>query len=399
MQPARSVLTPPQQTISSRHWLSIALLMLITGCSNLPRTTLPPPQLAPLQLSEQSVTSEDVDFLAPTPDLLAMNEEMEAFVERYTGSVRSQHERLIQLHRAIKGAGVLNMQYDPHAERTAMEAFDDGTVNCLSYAHLMVAMAREAGLNAKYQWVDVRPNWSRLGERVAVRLHVNVVIKTRGNEQYMADIDPLQPRDITGTHVISDEDAAALYHSNIAMAALAEERLDSAWAHAVKALQLSPRMPHLWVNLGAVYRIAGQHEAAERNYFHALQLDPRDRSAMNNLMVLYELQDRDAERDHWQQKIAAYQASNPYFHAWKGDLAGESGEWGAAMEHYQRAVSLDPEDSVLLYSLGMIHFQLEEFDEASRLIALAIEHATLRSEINNYQIQLDAVKRQQLVAL
>jgi Flp pilus assembly protein TadD len=325
--------------------------------------------------------------------------EMKAFVERYTADLGSSRQRLIHLHTAIKSPGLLNMQYDPLAEGSAIESFHRGSVNCLSYAHLFVATAREAGLKANYQWVDVRPHWTRMGERVAVRLHVNVVVKLPSGGEYMADVDPLEARDITGTHLLSDDDAAALYHSNIAMSALAEDQLAPAWGHAVRAVQLSPEMAHLWVNLGAVYRKAAQHLEAEQSYFYALQLEPDNRSAMNNLAVLYKLQGREAQQQHWQQRIARYQDSNPYFHAWQGDGAGEREDWPLALEHYRRAVALDPHDSRLLYSLGLVYFKLAQFDAASSLISEAIEHATLRRQIDSYQTQLDVVKREQIAAL
>ena len=230
-------------------------------------------------------------------------------------------------------------------------------------------------------------------------LHVNVTVKMRGGLEYVADIDPLESRDITGNHVISDRDAEALYHSNIAMRALAQENLTDAWAHAVRAVQLSDEMPHLWVNLGAVYRSSGQHSEAEQSYLYALSLDGRDRSAMNNLAVLYRMQARDEEAAYWRKQIAHYQQSNPYYHAWEGDRSSEAGNWTVALMHYQRAVLLGPSDSHLLYATGLIQYQLEDYEAASRLISEAIDHATLRSEKASYQIRLDAVLAEQLAAL
>ena len=156
------------------------------------------------------------------------------------------------------------MRYDPEAGGTARDAFHRGTANCLSYASLFVALAREAGLDADYQWLEVSPRWMRDGERVTVRLHVNVLVKLGQGEQFMVDIDPLESRDIAGSRQISDTDALALYHSNIAMNALADEHTEEAWLQAVRALQLSPGTAHLWVNLGAVYRFNGQHARPSR---------------------------------------------------------------------------------------------------------------------------------------
>jgi Flp pilus assembly protein TadD len=259
-------------------------------------------------------------------------------------------------------------------------------------------------LDANYQWVKVRPQWSRIGERVALRLHVNVTIQLRHREQFTVDIDPLQASEMTGTRKLSDNDAVALYHNNIGMEALGRNEVDTAWAHAVRALQLSPDMSLLWVNIGAIYRLAGQHEEAEQSYMHALQLNSMERSAMNNLVVLYDLEGREEESKYWSDRVARYRTSNPYYHAWLGDKAGETQDWPQALMHYSDALRLSPEDGRLQYAVGLIHYQLGDFDESVSYISKAIDMAmeqggALRSEVIGYQLQLDAVREEQLVGM
>jgi tetratricopeptide (TPR) repeat protein len=244
---------------------------------------------------------------------------MRDFVALYTDGVGNKRQRLTMLHRAITGWGALGVQYDPQAGGGAREVFYRGSANCLSYAHLFVALAREAGLDASYQWLEMRPEWTREGERILVRRHVNVSVALPGGQRYMVDIDPQPTRDIAGTREISDRQARALYHSNVAMQAFAEDDIATAWLQSVRALQLGPGMPDLWTNLGAVYRAAGEHREAEASYLYALELDPWDRSAMNNLVVLYGMEGREADRSYWADRVAAYRDDNPYYHAWRGD--------------------------------------------------------------------------------
>jgi tetratricopeptide (TPR) repeat protein len=367
---------------------------LVAACSSFHHASRSVSDLSPLHLPEHTLTVADLAARAPTPDLLATDQEMRDFVELYTGGVRNARQRLTMLHRAVSGAATLDMQYDSGADGTAREVFHRGSANCLSYASLFVALAREAGLEAHYQWLEVRPQWTRQGERVMVRLHVNVVVKLGSGSQYMVDIDPLPSRDIAGSQQISDRAAQALYHSNIAMESLAQNDLEQAWLHGVRALQLDPAEAHLWVNLGAIYRMADQHRDAEDSYLYALQLDPWDRSAMNNLVVLYNIEGRDQDRDYWEQRVARYRDANPFYHAWLGDEAAAGGNWERALHYYEEALALLPDDSRLLYSTGLAHYELDQLDAAAGYIQRAISTATLRSDIDSYQLQLEQVQQQ-----
>lgn len=376
--------------------LAMALIFLLSACAPSMSRREALAQIIPLQYAGSTVELSDVGFLAATPDLLGLDDDMRKFVETYTGYLNHDRQRMVQLHQSIKSDAILDISYAPDAEGGASDVFHRGTANCLSYANLFVALAREADLNAKYQWVRVRPQWTRVGERVAVRLHVNVVVKLRSGVEYVVDIEPLTAAERTKTRVLSDTDAFALYHNNIAMEALARSDLDQAWAHNVRALQMNPKMALLWVNLGAIYRLAGQHEAAERSYFYALQLKPGDRSAMNNLVVLYDLDGREADSKYWSDRVARYRLSNPYYHAWLGDKAGEADDWSQALMHYTDALRLEPEEARLKYEMGVIHYKLGDLEEAARYMEMAIESSTLRTDIEDYQAQLDAVRREQV---
>ena len=354
--------------------------------------------LAPLQLGADTLTVDDVGHRIHTPDLLFTDQSMIDFVAFYTEGVGSDRQRLNLLHRAVTGRGALGLEYDPLAGGGARDVYHRGTANCLSFAHLFVALAREADLDASYQWLELRPEWTRMGERIMVRMHVNVSVELRAGEHYTVDVDPRPSRDITATRELTDRQASALYHSNIAMEALADEQLGEAWLNAVRALQLDPATAHLWTNLGAVYRVAGQYRQAESSYLYALQLDPGDGSAMNNLMVLYGLEGREADRSYWAKRVAVYRDANPYYHAWQGDLAAEQGDWREALNYYREALARRPQDSGLLHSAGMAHYQLDQLVEAAGYLELAVANASRRSDIEQFASELERVKRDMLAA-
>lgn len=396
---------PPQHLLQRRRVAGqrvrlsyLLLLPLLAACASAPSPAPKVAALAPLQTAQGPIEIRAVPALAPTPDLLALDPEMRTFVGRYAGTAMGRRERLLSLHRAISGSATLGVDYDPAAEGTAADAFHRQTANCLSYANLFVALAREAGLDARYQWVEVRPQWTRLGERIAVRLHVNAAVHMNNRDRYMVDIDPLPSRDIAGTREISDRDAQALFHSNIAMDALSREALVEAWTHAVRALQLSPAMSHLWVNVGAVYRRAQQYRAAESAYLQALALDPQERSAMNNLMVLYDLEGNREQYAYWAERVDRYRETNPYYHAWLGDQAGEEGDWRGALGHYREALGLQPEDANLHFAVALIYEQLNQPKAALRYVQQALELATLRRDLETYRLKAEALNRAVLAA-
>lgn len=349
--------------------------------------------LPDLYTADGALTPDAAIARLQTPDLLYLDEDMVAFVERYTGDINSKRERLRNLHRAIASSSMLGLEYVADADGTAAEAFHQAQANCLSYAHLLVAMAREAGLDAHYQWLQVRPQWTRMGERVAIRLHVNVLVDMPRGEQFMVDIDPLQRNEVAGTRILEDDEAAALHHNNLAMAAFNVGQLDAAYGHLAYAIRLRPDLSLLWANLGAVYRQNEQYAAAEDSYLRGLELEPGARTPMNNLVVLYGMQGRTEERQQWLGKVERYRDSNPYYHAYLGDLAGEQKEWNEALEHYRRAVKLRPDDGHLHYQLGLIHYQLGDMEATTAALEAAIERATLLRDRQNYRARLEKINQ------
>jgi len=374
--------------------LALALLAACagTGGQGFRRVDVPP-----LQLDGELLTVEEA-LQTPPPDVLGLSPEMRAFVREHTEHINSPRGRLMALHRAVRDPDGLDVRYDPFADGDAATTFARGTANCLSFANMFIALAREAGVEASYQWMEVRPEWQRIGERVAVRLHVNVQARMRDSSEFMIDIDPLRRSEVAGTRLMTDAEGRALHHNNLAMMALADERPREAWLELVQGLRAAPRISQLWVNLGAIYRYAGQDEEAERAYFRALDIDQTDRSAMNNLVVLYEQLGRHAERDYWQDRMHRYRDRNPYYHASLGDVAMGEKRWTEARDHYQRARDLHPKDGQLVYSLGLAEYQCGNLDTAEALIERAVEMASFPRERERYQVALRNLRKEQRAA-
>jgi tetratricopeptide (TPR) repeat protein len=371
----------------------------IVGCAHNDVGELALSKLEPLRYEGTITPVHEALREIPDNDLLALSPEMKEFSDRYIRANRNSRTRLRMLHRSLSSKAMVGMQYNPHADGSAAQAFASGEANCLSYAHLFVALARYSGLNARYQSLTLRPEWSRHGDRVALRRHVNVVIRLRGNEEYMVDIDPVSPERVTRVDELTDAQAHALQDNNLAMTALLEENIGDAWKHALRALQRSPDTDYLWVNLGAIYRQAGQDAAAEKSYFQALALNPNSRSAMNNLVVLYTDLGQVDKALEWDRQVEMHRRQNPYYYAHLAEVAEGEGDLELALAHYQRALARQKEDPDLYFQVGKIYLAMHQPQKSIHYVELAIKHARMAGEREAYRAYLSSIGRDALAVL
>jgi tetratricopeptide (TPR) repeat protein len=103
------------------------------------------------------------------------------------------------------------------------------------------------------------------------------------------------------------------------------------------------------------------------------------------------------EHRYWQSRVDSYRDTNPYYHAWLGDQAGEEGDWRGAKEHYEDALSLAPSDAGLQFALGIIYRELGQPKAALRYVEMAMNNATLYKEQKVYQLEYDRINRSLLV--
>ena len=370
------------------RWAALALLPFLLACTS---STLKKPTSANIPPLFEYPGSPNLQIALeqlPRPDLLAMTEDMRNYIDRHINTLRNTQQRMRALHQSLRSSAMLGIDYDPVADGSAAEVFQRGSANCLSYAHLFIAMARYAGLKASYHLLDLRPEWSRHGDQVALSQHLNVLVTLRQGWSYMVDIDPVSRTEITETRSISDVTAIALHHNNLAMKNLFAEDLENAYLHSVRALSYSPEIDFLWVNLGAVYSRAGNQGASAAAYRTALQINPASAQAMNNLMVLHLRRGEKKLAQYWARQIKQYRARNPYFHAALGEQAETDGDLRQAVRHYEAAIHRKKDDPELYYRLGRLHGELQHPDQAVKYLQQAVDKASLVSRRETYQALL-----------
>jgi len=225
--------------------------------------------------------------------LLALSPEMKAFVDAIDPSL-SPNQRFRRILRTLK-LERFELEYDLDTTATAAEAFALRRGNCISFAALVVALAREVGLEAHFNQVHApmerRATTNGRGQLLVQDiLHINAEVSfgwtTRVFEFNFER--PLPYRH----EVLTDAVVQSLYLNNRALELVKAEQLEKALTLLEEALILTPDASLLWNSLGYVHRKSGNLELAELSYTQALALDDGNRAAENNLRRLYQLQSR-----------------------------------------------------------------------------------------------------------
>lgn len=294
------------------------------------------------------VAVADVDVLELTP---AMHE----FLERYVTSYADPHTRVTLLTTAIVDPAMLGFRYNGRYTLTAGEAFERRTGNCVGFSNLAVALARAAGLDARFQAITLAPEWYSRDDTLLVAKHINVHIST-GSRSWAVDTSGVQIRPGDRRRLISDREALALYYNNLAVDAMIAGDHYRAWAWLEKSAATAPDMPDAWINLGVLYARNGQLEEAVHMYQKVLDRDPAQYSALSNLYALYESLEDEAAMARLAPRVERYRQRNPYYLLHLGEEAMAEADYGTARQLLARAIEAKPGEHLFHYALARAEF-------------------------------------------
>ncbi|GMR15450.1 MAG: hypothetical protein BMS9Abin30_1079 [Gammaproteobacteria bacterium] len=325
----------------------LAGMLLLSACATQrPIHPTPPPLLN--SGPEIQVADAGVDVLALTPA-------MQAFLERYILRYANLDTRLRLLTLAVASNGVLGFDYDEARTLTAAEAFRTRSGNCIGFANMMIALVRAAGLDAEYQEVIRRPEWSSREDTLLLVKHINVVVSSP-RYNYVVDISGVKFKPNASPRIISDAYARALYFNNIGAEALLRNELPMAWSYLVTAINAEPGLTDPWVNLGVVYGRNEQLDAAELVYRTALHIDASDYSAMNNLYEVYLLREDQEAAQSLRARVEKYRKRNPYYLMNLSEESLELGRFEESISLLQRAIRIKDDSYLLHFALAKTQY-------------------------------------------
>ena len=330
--------------------LAAGLLCACSSAPTLDESTLP-------TLADQQVPAFQYD------DLGEVTPEMAEFVERHLPRDMSQARKTWTLAYIAVDPYIMGFRYDPSVTLPPAEAFRQRTGNCMSFSLMLVAMARHAGIDARFVEIVVDRQWSTTEDTFINSKHINVLLG-REYSTYLVDVSG----DVFGAHVqrtkLTDREAAAEYYNNLGVEALFENDLASAWGRFRQAVSVNPKIPFLWSNLGVVYNRNGQASDAEWAYKHAMSVDRNETIAASNLYRLYESQGRWQEASGLEKTVERHRRQNPYYLARLADNALESEQYDDAIKLLKRSIRINDREYRFHGALAQALYLAGDYDDA-----------------------------------
>ncbi len=374
--------------------LAVALLSLwLVGCASLP--PMPPPAA----LFHDDAFAPAAVAIAPDAALALSPAMREYLAGRFVNRFHSGDKRR-QLVNALY-RGDLRLEYDAAYTRTAAEAFEARSGNCLALVLMTAAFAKELGLRVNYQSVIGEQAWDRAADLYIAIGHVNLVLEEPAEPSgFIATtstamlVDFLPPRDarLLRTRVIDEKAVIAMYLNNRAVEALTQGRTDEAYWWARAALVRDPEQLESYVTLGVVYRARGQAAWADEALQRVLAREPEHLIALSNRVVVLRDLKRSAEADGLAERLAALDPHPPFSYFSAGREAFDAKRFDVARRLFAKEVERAPYHHEFEYWLAASYAALGDGERAQQHLQRAMEVSTTRKDHALYEAKLDRLR-------
>lgn len=375
------------------HRITLGLAVALGGCASLP----PMPPAADL--------FHDDAFAAPSAPIepaaaLAISPAMRSYLaDKLVNRTRSMDRRRLLIDALYRGD--LKLEYDAEMTRTAAQAFDARSGNCLALVMMTAAFAKELDLRVRYQAVIGDEAWDRADDLYIGIGHVNLVLEERLEPTGFITttmgpmvVDFLPPRDARqlNTREIGERTVVAMYLNNRAVESLTRGRLNDAYWYARAAIDSDRDLVGAYITLGVVYRQKQRPAWAEAALRRVADREPDNVYALSNRVLALRDLDRSAEADTLVQRLAQLDPHPPFSYFHQGMAALKQGRYDAARRLFSKEVERAPYQHEFEYWLAVSYIQLGDAERATVHLKRAMDVSTTRKDHDLYAGKLDRLK-------
>jgi Tfp pilus assembly protein PilF len=337
-----------------------------------------------------------VGDLVGADQVLAVSAPMGEYLRHELAPLLRRQGPLQALVTALTQPEWLQLRYDASMTRTAAQAFESRSGNCLSLVILTAALARELGLQVHFREVLTDELWSRQAGMYVSSGHVNVTLgrPLNGRRGYEAassiTIDFLPPAQAQTlpARPLTERNVLAMFMNNRAAEAIAHEDLDLAYAWARAAIMQDPGFLSAYNTLAVVYLRHGDAPAAELSLRYLLGQMPTHIQAMSNLVLALRAQGRLAEAEASASALRRREKLAPFEYFNLGLAALAAGDALSARDWFRKELARDPDYHEFHFALARAELKLGHAQAAQRELEMAIANSPLPATMDLYSAKL-----------
>ncbi|MCI0572703.1 MAG: tetratricopeptide repeat protein [Myxococcaceae bacterium] len=323
----------------TRLWLGVLLLGLGSACATGQLGTRNRPVQTLVNELKKGGWEPDNPFSLDPQDLEVAHQAI--------GMYGSSADRLQRTVNYLNSASGIGFQYSPNVTLTAREALRARTGDCMTYASLLVAIARTLVIPAYFVYVSELPvhydssGWLYSASHIAVALDVGsgalVVDLLASREEWPGSV----------FRKVDDGVAASLFFTNRAVERLV--RGDTAGAEQMlrTVLAFAPEVREPWVNLGVVLLRRQQAKEALALLRESLKRFPDYQPLWTNAVRAARALGDEAMAKQLETEAERVAKRDPYFHFMRGVAAYQSGDFASAITSLETAVEGMAEGSLV----------------------------------------------------
>ncbi len=352
------------------------------------------PDISPDQLLDGIAFGLDPDLpvIAGDDEVMALSDDMREFLMTHVDERARSFVKLNQLVYAVIREGSFDLEYE-ESTRTAAETFSAKRGNCMSFTNMFVVMARGMGIDARFQEVDVPPDWTFAEDTYVLSRHINISVDLGVTGMHVVDFNIGDFKASYEMRGVSDRRALAHFFNNMGVERMQHGEMNAAFLAFRKAIaENDDRFSPAWTNLGTLYNRKGLSYHAEAAYLQALEVDRSDHIAMSNLSALYQRRGDQEQARYFRSRINSHRKQNPYFRYHLAREAFLAQDYDSAIGHLKYAARKRRNEDRFCALLGLIYLQQGDEKKSNNWMARAEKLAETDALKSIYSSKIERLK-------